>query len=90
MKFDAENVCINSSGNDDIILLKSNEPKRLPKDYGIYRNWGVLFNEDDYLRIAPQGIDFPEEKFTVCLWITLPIVKFSTKSGRRHIILAPA
>lgn len=86
LKFDSANVCKNSAGNDSVLIVKNQEPKRLPKDYGLYRNWGVMFDQDDILKIAPSGLFL--ERFTVCLWITLPIVKFSSKAGKRHVILA--
>jgi hypothetical protein len=47
----------------------------------------VLFDEGDILKVSPAGLSL--ESFAVTLWITLPIVKFSAKAGRRHVILGP-
>lgn len=69
------------------MIVKTGEPKRLHKEYGIYRNWGNLMDEGDILKIAPNGFD--SDSYTVCLWITLPIVKFNNMAAWRHVLLAP-
>ena len=88
LKMDAGNLCVNSASGDDFMIIKEGDPARLPLDRGIYRNWGAYFDQGDVLIITNGGLNVSDHSFTVCLWITLPIVKFSN-SGRRHVILAP-
>lgn len=44
LKMDSSNPCVNSAMSDDFMILQVGEPKRLPKDRGIYRNWGAFFD----------------------------------------------
>ncbi len=55
---DASNPCVNSAGGDNIVLLQEGEPKRLPKDRGIFRNWGVFMGERDIIYTTGDTIEF--------------------------------
>ena len=70
------------------MILQAGDPKRLPVDRGIYRNWGAFFDEGDILSLSNGGLGFPRDQWTITAWITLPIVKFKN-SGRRHVLVQP-
>jgi hypothetical protein len=89
LKMDAGNICVNSAAGDNFMILKEGDPARLPADRGLYRNWGGYFDQGDHLSISNGGLGILDSSFSVTLWITLPIVKF-TNSSRRHVILAPS
>lgn len=42
-KFDSNRVGVNSA-DTDVLAVEWGVPKRLPKDRGIYRNWGAFFD----------------------------------------------
>jgi hypothetical protein len=65
------------------LLIEWGKPKRLPKDRGIYRNWGAFFDEGDILEI-PGGLDLPSKEWTISAWVILPM-PFAT--GRRHTLI---
>ena len=74
LKFSADNLTINSACTDDF-YLKSGQPQRLPKDRGLYRNWGAFFDFGDCLEI-PGVIQLPTvvmEQWTISFWLILPI-----------------
>lgn len=71
LKFDSFKVGVNSADND-IMLVEHGNPKRLPKDRGIYRNWGAFFDFNDVLSI-PGGLNIPDGEWSISAWIILPI-----------------
>ena len=56
LKFDSYKVSVNSADNE-IVLIEHGQPKRLPKERGIFRNWGAFFDFSDVLEI-PGGLNF--------------------------------
>ena len=59
LKFDAYKVGINSADTEKL-LIEWGKPKRLPKDRGIFRNWGAFFDIGDVLEI-PGGLPIPNK-----------------------------
>ena len=43
LKFDSYKVGVNSADSEKL-LTEYGRPKRLPKDRGIFRNWGAFFD----------------------------------------------
>lgn len=54
LKFANNRLTVNSACTDDH-LIKWGEPHRLPKNRGLYRNWGAFFDFGDVIEI-PGGI----------------------------------
>ena len=75
LKMDASDVCLNSASGDNFMLMQNGEPKRLPKDRGLYRNWGAYFDEGDALVSQNEPIKIDYKVWTLTVWITLPVVK---------------
>eukprot|EP00347_Sterkiella_histriomuscorum_P003825 403362795 len=80
-ELDSFKVGVNSADNDTVLVQQGN-PKRLPKDRGIFRNWGAFFDFGDALEI-PGGLNFQNGEWTISAWIILPIT-FDT--GKRHTL----
>ena len=56
LKFDSSNAAMNSASVDEILTFCKGEPKRLPKDRGMYRNWGAFFGEGDLIVLSNEGL----------------------------------
>ena len=54
LKFDSADPTLNSACTDDQ-LIKWNHPRQLPANVGLYRNWGIFFDDQDVIEI-PGGI----------------------------------
>jgi len=70
LKFDAARISVASAG--DLPLLQWGNPQRLPKDRGIFRNWGTYFDFGDVVEV-PGGIKL-KDKWSVSVWIVLPVL----------------
>lgn len=82
LKFDAEKIPINSADNE-ILFLEHGAPKRLPKDRGLYRNWGAFFDFNDVLEL-PSPLLFPTAEWSISFWTLLPL---SYLTGKRHTLV---
>ena len=82
LKFDAARPGVNSA-DTDCLTVEWGQPKRLPKDRGIYRNWGAFFDNGDILEI-PGGLDIDTKEWTISVWLILPM-PFIT--GKKHTLV---
>ena len=72
LKFANNRLTVNSACTFDH-LVKLGEPHRLPKDRGLYRNWGAFFDFGDVIEI-PGGIHVDRilmEKWSISFWLVL-------------------
>ena len=58
LKFDSANSAVNSSGTNKTMFCYGN-PKKLPPGFGVFRNWGGYFSDNDCIRIA-GGLNMSE------------------------------
>ena len=66
------------------MVIERGAPQRLPKERGIFRNWGAFFDFNDVLEIPHGGLSFPHREWSISVWITLPI---TYETGRKHILV---
>ena len=82
LKFDAHKVGVNSSSMDNMLIQYGN-PQRLPKDRGIYRNWGAFFDFSDLLEL-PDPITIDEGLWSISVWLILPM---TYETEQDHILI---
>ena len=87
LKFDnPNNFNINSACTQDLIVHWG-KPSGLPKNMGLYRDWGAFFDFGDVLEI-PTGIAVTGmimEAWTISFWTILPMDVFTTH--KKHILV---
>lgn len=59
------------------------QPQRLPKDRGIYRNWGAFYDFNDVLEI-PEGLEIPDGEWSISVWLILPM---PYETDKRHVLV---
>jgi len=67
LKFDSEICSIDSSNLN--FLVTSGNPRRLPKHYGIYNNWGCYFDFGDCLEVPGHGLEITSQVYSVSFFM---------------------
>ena len=79
LKFGNDRLILNSACADDR-YVKYGNPHRLPKNRGLYRDWGAFFDFGDVIEI-PGGITAPNilmDKWSISFWVVLPLTLYET------------
>ena len=81
LKFDSSSPEMSTAG--DYILTKRGDPKHMPPERGIFRNWGCFFDFGDLIEVP--NLKYEVDCFSVTFWMVLP-VKYNTEA--KHTLLA--
>ena len=75
LKMDSFNTCVSSACSEEefMVITHEKEPKQLPRDRGIYRNWGAFFSKDSVIEVTNGGLPIQDSDFTVMVWMPLPL-----------------
>ena len=69
-KFGSSRIMMDSANS--VKSLVWGTPERLPKDKGLYENWGALFSFGDLIEI-PKMIELPSE-YSISFWFIMPLI----------------
>jgi hypothetical protein len=69
-KFDSNRLNIESATNRSI--LTKGFPVILPKNKGMFNNWGCVFKKNIYFEVPGHGLQLPKE-ITVSFWTVWPL-----------------
>lgn len=86
LKFQNSRLVSNSACTEDI-LIQHGEPHQLPKNKGLYRDWGAFFDFGDVIEIS-NGIKLNPrllEQWSISFWMILPLTIYET--NKRHILV---